>query len=103
VPELSRWIATTAAERLGLAPRLAHLDRTSVHLDGRYHSEEEPAEPVIQITRGYSRDHRPDLHHVMWELVLEHRAGIPVLMKPLSGNSRDATDFGVVVSAPMAP
>src|SRR4029453_5901010 len=50
------------------------------------------------ITQGYSRDHRPDLNQVMLELVVEHQAGIPVLMKPLSGNSSDGKVFGQVVS-----
>jgi transposase len=99
VTELYSLIAATAAERLGLAPRFAHLDSTSFHLDGRYNSEEDPDEQVIHITRGYSRDHRPDLNQVMLELIVEHRAGIPVLMKPLSGNSSDAKDFGEVISA----
>jgi transposase len=60
VTELYRLMAATAAERLGLAPRLAHLDRTSLHVDGRYNSDEEPEDKVVPITRGYSRDHRPD-------------------------------------------
>jgi hypothetical protein len=28
--------------------------------------------------------------------MVEHQAGIPVLRKPLRGNSSEATDFGVV-------
>jgi transposase len=99
VTELYSVIAATAAERLGLTPRLAHLDSTSFHVDGRYNSDEEPAEQVVHITRGYSRDHRPDLNQVMLELIVEHQAGIPLLMKPLSGNSSDAHDFGEVVCA----
>ena len=35
----------------------------------------------------------------MLDLIIEHQAGIPVLMKPLSGNSSDAHDFGQIVSA----
>ena len=35
----------------------------------------------------------------MLELIVEHQAGIPLLMKPLSGNSRDAHDFGAVIGA----
>jgi transposase len=99
VTELYSLIAATAAERLGLAPRVAHLESTSVHVDGCYNSAEEPEEQVIHITRGYSRDHRPDFNHVMLELMVEHQAGIPILMKPLSGNSRDAQDFGAAVRA----
>jgi transposase len=97
VTELYSLIATTAAKRLGLAPRFAHLDSTSFHVDGRYNSEEEPEAEVIHITRGYSRDHRPDLNQVMLELMVEHQAGVPLLMQPLSGNSSDAQEFGQVI------
>ena len=103
VTELYRLIAATAAQRLGLAPTFAHLDRTSFHVDGRYHSAEEPEEQVIHITRGYSRDHRPDLNHVMRELIVEHQAGIPLLMKPLSGHSNEGQAFGQIVSEHMQP
>ena len=98
VTELYSLIATTAAKRLGLAPTFMHLDSTSFHVDGRYNSDEAPTEQVVHITPGYSRDHRPDLNQVMLELVVEHQAGIPVLMKPLSGNSHDGKEFGQVVS-----
>src|ERR671922_2777144 len=97
VTELYSLLAATAAARLGLTARFAHLDSTSFHVDGRYNSDEAPDEHVIHITRGYSRDHRPDLNQVMLELIVEHQAGIPVLMKPLSGNSSDAQDFGDVI------
>jgi transposase len=40
VTELYSFIATTAAQRLGLAPTFAHLDSTSFHVDGRYNSAE---------------------------------------------------------------
>lgn len=65
VTELYSLIAATAAEHLGLAPRFGHLDSTSFHVDGRYNSAEEPEAQVVHITRGYSRDHRPDLNQVV--------------------------------------
>ena len=102
VTEIYSLIAATAAQRLDLAPRFAHLDSTSFHVDGRYNSDEEPDEHVIHITRGYSRDQRPDLNQVMLDLMVEHQAGIPVLMKPLSGNSSDVTDFGQIITDHMA-
>ena len=98
VTALYSLIAATAATRLGLAPRFAHLDSTSFHVDGRYNSDEEPHEHVMHITRGYSRDQRPDLNQVMLDLIVEHQAGMPVLMKPLSGNSSDAQDFGQLIA-----
>jgi transposase len=79
-----------------------HLESTSVHVDGRYNREAEPEAEVIHITRGYSRDHRPDLKQVMLELIVEHQAGIPVLMQPLRGHSRDGKEFGHVIKASIA-
>jgi len=97
VTELYSLIAVTAAKRLDLAPQMVHLDSTSFHVDGRYNQDEEPDASVIHITRGYSRDHRPDLNQVILELIVEHQAGIPLLMKPLSGNRQDSREFGEVI------
>jgi transposase len=97
VTALYSLIAVQAAKCLGLAPTFAHLDTTSFHVDGRYNSDQAPDEQGVHITRGYSRDHRPDLNQVMLELIVEHQAGIPVLMKPLSGNSSDGPACGQVV------
>ena len=98
VTALYSLIVATAATRLGLTPTFRHLDTTSFHVDGRYHSDKAPDERVVHITHGYSRDHRPDLNQGMLELVVEHQAGIPVLMQPLSGNSHDGKAFGQIVS-----
>jgi transposase len=98
VTELYCLIAATAATRLGLTRTCSHLDTTSVHGDGRYNSAQPPDEQIVHITQGYSRDHRPDLNQVMLALVVEHQAGIPMLMQPLRGNSQDGKAFGQVVS-----
>jgi transposase len=95
-------IAATAATRLGLTPTFTHLDTTSFHVDGHYNSDEAPDEQVVHITQGSSRDHRPDLNQVMLALIVEHQAGIPLLMKPLSGNRNDGKVFGQVISDHMA-
>jgi transposase len=102
VTELYSLVAATAAERLGLIPRFAHLESTSFHVDGRYNSDHTPDEQVVHMTRGDSRAHRPDLNHVMLAFIVEPQVGIPVRMKPLSGNSRDGPAFGQVVRAHMA-
>ena len=101
VTALYRLIAATAAQRLGLAPTFAPLDSPSFPVDGRDNSAAEPDAEVIHLTRGYSRDHRPDLHQVMLDLMVEHQAGIPLLMKPRSGKSSDVQDFGQVVAEPI--
>jgi transposase len=99
VTALYSLLAATAAKRLDLSPAYMHLDSTSFHVDGRYNRDEPPSEHVVHITKGYSRDHRPDLNQVMLELIVEHQAGIPVLMKPLSGHSSDPQEFGQVIQA----
>jgi transposase len=63
----------------------------------RVHSDEGPEGQVVHITRGYRRDHRPDLNQVMLALMVEHQAGIPLLMQPLSGNNSDTQGFGEAV------
>lgn len=98
VTPLYSLIATQAAQRLGLTAQFAHLDTTSFHVDGRYNSAEAPDEQVIHITPGYSRDHRPHLNQVMLELIVEQHAGIPLLMKPLSGNTNDQVEFGRIIT-----
>jgi transposase len=103
VTERYSLMAATAAQRLELAPRFAQLDRPSFHVDGRYNSAEAPEEHVMHITRGDSRDQRPDRNHVMLDVIVEHQAGIPVLMKPLSGNSRDAQDCGQLITDHLTP
>ncbi|MCI5222394.1 MAG: IS1634 family transposase, partial [Candidatus Electrothrix sp. AR4] len=98
--KLYSQLAAQAVGRLGLRTRFGHLDSTSFHTDGRYQdngSAEE--EGVIRITKGYSRDHRPDLNQVVLQLICERQAGIPLLMKPLSGNSSDKTNFRETVQA----
>ena len=65
---------------------------------GRYNSDETPPEGVVHLTKGYSRDHRPDLNQVMLDLIVENQVGIPLLMKPMSGNSNDTREFGQIVS-----
>jgi len=58
-------MAAHAVKHLGLLCRFGHLDSTGFHTDGQYNSGEEPEDGVIHITKGYSRDHRPDLNQVV--------------------------------------
>jgi transposase len=96
-------LAAPAVKHLGLLCRFGHLDATSFHTDGRYNSaREEPEEGVIHITKGYSRDHRPDLNQVALQLICERQAGIPLLMEVLSGNNSDKKSFRSMINAHVA-
>ena len=49
-----------------------HLDSTSFHLHGEYNNieiAENDQERLILITKGYSRDHRPDLKQCVLDLI----------------------------------
>lgn len=93
VEDLYTLTAAASVEKLQLPCRFGHLDSTSLHVDGQYNSDQPVQDGVIQITQGYSRDHRPDLNQWVIQFICENQAGIPLLMKPLSGNSEDKTGF----------
>ena len=52
-----------------------------------------PEPGVIEITYGYSRDHRPDLKQLMMNLICVGDGDIPVLMEIASGNQSDKVRF----------
>lgn len=68
-----------------------HLDTTSLSVHGSYEVEDDP--DVIEITHGYSKDHRPDLKQVVLSLVVNGPSSIPLWMEPLDGNNSDKVSF----------
>lgn len=92
--EVFQQISGQVVEVLGLQSSYLHLDSSSFHVDGAYNSEAGSEDGrVIHITKGYSRDHRPDLNQVILNLVVEHESGIPLRMEALSGNASDKETF----------
>jgi transposase len=97
VNELFALISSNAFHALELTPEFSHLDSTSFSVYGKdytprlNHKESELS--TIEITEGYSKDHRPDLLQFMLNLIVDNRAGIPMAMEPLSGNSSDKKTF----------
>lgn len=127
VSELYEKIAKKALQVLHLTPSTIHLDSTSFHLDGKYpnqkiksgkdenitkdetssktenKTEDEESEPSpIFLTPGYSRDHHPHLNQVVLNLIVEHKAGIPIWMKPADGNQIDTQAFATIVQEHIA-
>ena len=68
-----------------------HLDTASFTLHGSYNNDE-PSH-CVEVTHGFSKDHRPDLKQVMMSLVMNGPANIPLWMEPQNGNSSDKTSF----------
>jgi Transposase len=93
VTELFRDLAAHAAGKLDLTSRFAHLGATSFSFEGEYDPDEPSEDGVIRIQQDYSRDHRPDLNQAVLDMIVERKAGLPVLMKPLSGNANDPGSF----------
>jgi transposase len=75
----------------GVEVRFNHLDTTSFSLSGDYLPESD--EQGITITRGYSKDHRPDLKQAVLELMVSQDGGIPLLSKSWDGNTSDIEVF----------
>lgn len=99
VTPLYSQLAIPVVKQLGLDHQSGHIDSTSFHYDGRGNSDRPPEDPkTVHITRGYSRDHRPDLNQVSLQLITDGQAGIPTLMRPLNGNSVDSRTFNETIN-----
>jgi len=83
-------ISLKAVEKYEIKVESGHIDSTSFHVDGEYGKEEEGS---IEITHGYSRDHRPDLKQFMMNLICVGDGDIPVMMEVVSGNQADKARF----------
>lgn len=97
VSSLYQDLAEKVILHLGLPCQSVHLDSTSFHVDGEYDVETDSK--AIRLTRGYSRDHRPDLNQVILNLITENQAGIPVYMQACSGNTNDSEGFKKLVKS----
>jgi len=81
-------IARPAHEVFGVGRERIHVDTTSFSVSGEYSSRSEAADgAVIEVTYGYSRDHRRDLKQ--WMLSLATTGDVPLYMRALDGNSSD--------------
>lgn len=92
--ELFLEISLQAARRFGVKQETVHLDSSSFHVDGKYKVNPQNSEPgMMEITYGYSRDHRPDLKQFVMNLLCVGDGDIPVLMEIASGNQSDKARF----------
>ena len=98
VTEVFAQVARQALTVYGIEYRFFHLDSSSFHLHGQY-SAEEPELEAIEITYGFSKEHRPDLKQVVVNLITGHRSQLPVWMEALSGNHSDKDSFPQTIRA----
>lgn len=95
VSGIYQTLSARVVEHLQLPCEGINIDSTSIHVDGEYQQSEDTK--AIRITRGYSRDHRPELNQVVLNLITENQAGIPIYMQAASGNINDNEGFKNIV------
>ena len=98
VSPLYQKIGEAVVKHLDLPCESLHLDSTSFHYDGQEKLNDSDFN-AIEVTKGYSRDHRPELNQVVLNLICENQSGIPVYMKPASGNNNDMGGFKEIVKS----
>ena len=93
--ELYAELVPQICKALDLAPTTLCMDSTDFHLDGVYNSgvDVEEGSKTLHLTKGYSRDHRPDLNQVVLNLIVENQAGIVLHMEGHHGNKTDKKIF----------
>ena len=100
VSPLYQSIGEAVVQQLKLPCNSIHLDSTSFHYDGvEKLCDGDDDINHIEMTKGYSRDHRPELNQVVLNLICENQSGIPVYMKPASGNINDMEGFKEIVKS----
>ena len=99
-------IALAVVKKYQILTNFSHLDSSSFSVQGKYldknlrtdkkHevSEVEPA--PITITKGYSRDHRPDLKQFIIDLIVSGDGGVPLFLRVADGNEQDRAVFGKI-------
>jgi transposase len=118
-------LALAAVKRFGVSTKRAHLDGSSFCVQGEYLNSqpennsaeiapseqssgiqgsakaeaEDSAEPVpIEITHGYSRDHRPDLKQFTLALISSGDGDVPLYLRVGNGNDADQSVFTEVIA-----
>jgi transposase len=88
--------------RFGVRTTQMHGDSTSFSVEGEYESyagEKGTGEEMkaIELKRGYSRDHRPDLKQFMMNLICSEDGGVPLWLKVANGNTSDSREFSRIL------
>jgi transposase len=118
ITEIFTTIALEAAQKFEINTDTSHLDSSSFHLHGKYEQElpsvsfystetdsnqlekssiNHQTSPIpIQITYGYSRDHRPDLKQFILDLICSGDGDVPLFLRVASGNESDNSIFASI-------
>lgn len=90
-------------KKFKIVTQYSHLDTTSFHLHGEYNSEikKEKEKKILKerpiiISKGYSRDHRPDLKQCVLDLITKNDGDLPLFMRVGDGNEADKAVFAKI-------
>jgi transposase len=81
-------IVINALRTFDVPTRHIHFDTTSVNVFGHYNSDAPDHPLTIKITKGYSKDHRPDLNQFVVSLLCTG-GNVPIFSKLEDGNASD--------------
>ena len=81
-------LALSAIEHFELDTSRIHNDSTTIKLSGAYARQNPEG---IQLLRGFSKDHRPDLKQLVYSLSVSADGAIPIHYKAYNGNRNDDT------------
>lgn len=95
--QLFTFIAMKVCKVLLLDINTFHIDSTSFHTHGEHLNNDPYDKNVIKLVKGYSRDFHPELNQVVLEMIVNNSSGIPLAMKPLSGNANDNKEFALII------
>lgn len=116
VTQMFVTIAIAVVQKFDIALRCAHLDATSLSVEGQYLTNDEQTdasesqsppspsrvesdEPIpVHITYGYSRDHRRDLKQFVLDLVVSGDGDIPLFLQVGNGNDADKSTFVPIIN-----
>lgn len=81
-------LTLSSVKKFGINLDQIHNDSTSVKFCGAYADQNPKA---IQLKRGHSKDHRPDLKQLVYSLSVTRDGAIPIHFKAYDGNRTDDT------------
>ena len=110
LPEIFLAISSQVIKEFNISLKSSHLDSTSLHLHGEYNTSlpnvifpksnssdsQISSAQAIEITSGYSRDHRHDLKQFVIDLISSGDGDIPIFLKSASGNQSDSSSFAKI-------
>ncbi len=95
-------VVATAVDVLRLELKQLHFDTTTAKVYGEYPTSREPEDPeepdaIPHVTRGHSKDHRPDLKQIVISLTATVDGAVPIAGRAASGNRSDSLEADYVL------